>query len=182
LSATNTKAELMMISNMTPETAHPCRTIADMPDHARVWIYKTPRPLGQAEQKLVRERGAAFTGTWAAHGHPLDACVEVIHDRFVVLAVDEVQARASGCSIDKSVGFIKQLELDLNLMLTDRMLVIFDREDKIMSCRLQELPDLLARSVITGETMIYDDLVATAADLRNSFHVPLKDSWLKRYL
>ncbi len=167
---------------MTTTAPSSIRTIAEMPVHARIWVYKTPRLLGQAEQKLVRERGADFAAGWAAHGAPLDACVDVLHDRFVVIAVDEEQAHASGCSIDKSVGFIKQLEYDLNLMLTDRMIVIFDQDEKIVSCRLQELPDLIKEGIITGDTMIYDDLVGTIGDLRDRFHVPLRESWLQRYL
>ncbi len=153
-----------------------------MPDHARAWVYKAPRNLGQAEQKLVRELGATFTESWAAHGSPLDACVDVLHDRFVVIAVDEEQALASGCSIDKSIGFIKQLEYDLNLMLTDRMVIVFDQDDKVVSCRLQELPELLKEGVINGDTMVYDDLVPTVGELRSRFHMPLRETWLARYL
>ncbi len=154
----------------------------DMPAHARAWVYKAARDLGQAEQKLIRERGAAFTSTWAAHGAPLDACVDVLHDRFVVVAVDEVQAEASGCSIDKSVGFIKQLEQDLNLMLTDRMVVVVEREGRGQSVRLQELPGLLAEGLIGLDTIVFDDLVATVGDLRERFRVRLADSWMKRFL
>ena len=154
----------------------------DMPAHARAWVYKAARDLGQAEQKLIRERGAAFTAGWAAHGAPLDACVDVLHDRFVVVAVDEAQAEASGCSIDKSVGFIEQLEQDLNLMLTDRMVVVVEREGRVQGVRLQELPTLLAEGLIGLDTIVFDDLVATVGDLRERFRVRLADSWMRRFL
>lgn len=154
----------------------------DLPAHARAWVYKAARDLGQAEQKLIRERGAAFTAGWAAHGAPLDACVDVLHDRFVVVAVDEAQAQASGCSIDKSVGFIKQLEQDLNLMLTDRMVVVVEREGRVQGVRLQELPTLLAEGLIGLDTIVFDDLVATVGDLRERFRVRLADSWMRRFL
>ncbi len=153
-----------------------------MPAHARLWVYKTPRDLGQAEQKLVREHGAVFTSSWAAHGAPLDACVDVLYDRFVVIAVDEAQAQASGCSIDKSVGFIKQLEYDLNLMLTDRMFIVYEHEGRPRSVRLQELPDLLKSGTITPDTIVFDDLVSTVGDLRDRFRVALRATWMERYL
>lgn len=164
------------------EAAQRTRTVTDMPAHARAWVYKAARDLGQAEQKLIRERGAAFTAGWAAHGAPLDACVDVLHDRFVVVAVDEAQAEASGCSIDKSVGFIKQLEQDLNLMLTDRMVVVVEREGRVQGVRLQELPTLLAEGLIGLDTIVFDDLVATVGDLRERFRVRLADSWMRRFL
>lgn len=167
---------------MTTEAPSPVRTIDSMPAHARTWVYKAARDLSQAEQKLVRERGAAFTASWAAHGSQLDACVDVLHDRFVVVAVDEAQAEASGCSIDKSVGFIKQLEHDLNLMLTDRMVVVYEGADGITSCRLQQLPELLKDGSITTDTIMFDDLVATVGEINERFRVPLRNSWMQRFL
>jgi hypothetical protein len=153
-----------------------------MPEHARIWVYKTPRDLGQAEQKLVRERGVAFTAGWAAHGAALDACVDVLNDRFVVIAVDEQQAAASGCSIDKSVGFIKDLEHDLNMMLTDRMFVVYEQDGHTSSVRLQELPVLIKEGSITPDTIVFDDLVSTVGELRERFRVPLRATWMERYL
>ena len=47
--------------------------LTDLPAHVRIWLYKTTRDLSKAEQNLVRDRGAEFSGTWAAHGTPLDA-------------------------------------------------------------------------------------------------------------
>ncbi len=167
---------------MTATAPSPEKHLTDLPDHARVWVYKTARDLSHAEQNLVRDRGAAFTSTWAAHGSPLDAAVDVLHNRFVVVAVDEEQALASGCSIDKSVGFIKQLEHDLNLMLTDRMIVVYEGPGGITSCRLQDLPALLKEGILSGDTMVYDDLVATLGDLRGCFRMPLRGTWLERYL
>jgi hypothetical protein len=166
----------------TATAATSSKRIADMPEHARIWVYKTPRDLGQAEQKLVRERGAAFTAGWAAHGAALDACVDVLHDRFVVIAVDEQQAAASGCSIDKSVGFIKDLEHDLNMMLTDRMFVVYEQDGHTRSVRLQELPVLIKEGSITPDTIVFDDLVSTVGELRERFRVPLRATWMERYL
>lgn len=167
---------------MTTTAPEPLRTIDSMPAHARVWVYKAARDISHAEQKLVHEHGATFTANWAAHGAPLDACVEVLYDRFVVVAVDEVQAEASGCSIDKSVGFIKQLEHDLNLMLTDRMVVVYEDGADVTSCRLQELPELLKEGAITAETIVFDDLVSTVGELYDRFRVPLRTSWMQRFL
>jgi hypothetical protein len=160
----------------------PLRTIDTMPARARLWVYKAPRDLSAAEQRLIRERGGAFTASWAAHGAPLDACVDVLHHRFVLIAVDEEQAQASGCSIDKSVGFIKQLEYDLNLMLTDRMVVVYEADGKVTSTRLQELPDLIKAGAITAETIVFDDLVPTVGEMRARFRVPLRGSWMARFL
>ena len=158
------------------------RTIVAMPAHARVWVYKSATAFSPAQKLAIAERGAAFAGAWAAHGAALDACVEALHDHFVIIAVDEVQAKASGCSIDKSVHFVKALEQDLGLQLTDRMVVLYEKDGAIRTCRVPEVADLVKRGELTAETPVFDDLVSTIGDLRARFVVKLRDSWMARFL
>jgi hypothetical protein len=80
------------------------------------------------------------------------------------------------------VGFIKQLEHDLNVMLTDRMFVVYEQEGRPRSARLQQLPELLKEGTITPETMVFDDLVSTVGELCERFRVPLRATWMERYL
>lgn len=157
-------------------------TLTTMPAHARVWVYKSARPFSPEEQRLIVDRGAAFTATWAAHGASLDAAVDVLHDHFVVISVDEQQARASGCSIDKSVQFIRQLERELDRTLTDRMVVVYEHEGTVRTCRVDQVPDLLDEGVMRADTIVYNDLVASKEDLETRFRIPLRDSWMERFL
>lgn len=156
--------------------------LTSMPAHARVWVYKSAEPFTAAERALIADRGASFTSGWAAHGAPLDAVVEVLHLHFLVIAVDEVQARASGCSIDKSVHFVKQLEHELGRPLTDRMVVVYEVEGTPRTCRVDEIDDLLDDGVLYADTLVFDDLVTTKGDLDRRFRIPLKDTWLERFL
>jgi hypothetical protein len=41
---------------------------------------------------------------------------------------------------------------------------------------------LLKEGAITADTLVYDDLVATVGELRERFKVPLRASWLERFL
>lgn len=158
------------------------RTIDTMPAHARVWVYKSAKPLTPQQRLTILERGAAFTAGWAAHGTGLDACVDVLHDHFVVIAVDEQQAMASGCSIDKSVRLVQELERDLSLNLTDRMVVLFDRDGSVAVCRASEVAELLGTGILKADTMVFDDLVANVGDLRSRFRARLDSTWMSRYI
>jgi len=162
--------------------SHANRTIETMPAHARLWIYKAPRALSEAEQRLIHERGSAFTADWSAHGAQLDACVDVVIDRYVLIAVDEDQARASGCSIDKSVAFIKSLEHELHVTLTDRMVVAYEKHGQVHGTRLQELQQLVKVGEVTRDTVVFDDLVSTVGEWRERSRVPLHSSWMERFL
>lgn len=155
--------------------------LSELPAQARVWVYKSAVAFSAAQQALIRERGAEFTRTWAAHGAPLAAALEVLNGHFVVLGVDQRQALASGCSIDASVQFIQQLERDLGLLLTDRMVVLYEQDGAVRSCRVPEVEVLIKQGELGPETIIFDDLVTTKADLDTRFRTPLARTWMARY-
>ncbi len=170
-------ADLCTMSTMTSSSA-----LHALPDHARVWVYKSALPFNEDQRALILESGSAFVHSWATHGTALLAAVEVLHDRFVVLAVDEHQVAASGCSIDTSVRFVQDLEHELGISLTDRMVVIYEKDGAMKSCRVPEIAQLLKSGELTAETLVFDDLVANKGDLDVRFRVPLRQTWMARYL
>lgn len=158
------------------------RTIDSMPAHARVWVYKCAQAFTPEQRKGIMDRGRAFTASWAAHGAALDACVDVLHDHFVIIAVDEQQAMASGCSIDKSVRFVQELEKELGFNLTDRIVVLYEKEGTVRTCRVPEVDGLLKSGELTADTIVFDDLVNTKADMDARFRSPLRSTWMARYV
>ncbi len=164
------------------ETTSISPSLSALPEHARVWVYKSATPFSAEQKDLIRERGAVFTRSWAAHGAQLAAALDVVNDHFVVLGVDQRQAMASGCSIDTSVQFIQQLERELGQLLTDRMVVLYEKGGVVQGCRVPEVEDLIKRGVLNADTIVFDDLVTTKADLEARFRTPLRNSWMARYL
>jgi hypothetical protein len=162
-----------------PHTA--AQKIHQLSDQARVWIYKSAQPFTAEQAATAGRRCLAFAADWMAHGAPLCAAAEVMADRFVVLAVDERQALASGCSIDSSLRFIQQLEAELGLSLTDRLVVVHERDGALHSCRADEVESLLKQGLLTPDTLVYDDLVTTVGDLKARFRVPLRHTWMARW-
>jgi hypothetical protein len=158
------------------------KTIATMPAQARVWVYKCASAFTPAQRSLILERGDGFTRSWAAHGAALDACVDVLYDHLVVIAVDEEQAAASGCSIDKSVHFIKSLEQELGLSLTDRMVVLYGEPEALKVTRVPDAESMIRSGALTADTLVVDDLVHTVGDLRFRLIMPLRDTWMSRWL
>ena len=57
----------------------------------------------------------------------------VIFNRFLVVFVDEKIAQASGCSIDKSVHFVKQLEDEFHINFFDRTLIAYKEGNEIQT-------------------------------------------------
>ena len=153
-----------------------------LPAHARVWVYKSAQPFNAAQRSIIMERGSSFVRSWATHGTALLAAVDVLHDRFVVLGVDEQMVAASGCSIDTSVHFVQELERELGLSLSDRMVVLSETDGAVRSCRVPEIGGLLRTGGLNADTPVFDDLIATKGDLDARFRVPLRETWMARYL
>lgn len=107
-------------------------------DTSKVWVYTASRELDANEIDFARKEIDLFTQNWAAHGSALTALGDVIENRFVVLAVDEAAANASGCSIDTSVQFMKALGNELNIDFFNRMFFYTPEKEKVHFSDLAE--------------------------------------------
>jgi hypothetical protein len=150
----------------------------NLPDNTRVWVYQSNRALNKKEIDLIKEQGADFLREWSAHGAKLNAAFEIFHNQFIALFVDEAQAKATGCSIDKSVHLIKSFEREFDLTLLDRNLVAYKLDKKIMMNTRDEFLAKFRNSELSADTTIFDNLVSTKREFEAKWEVPLKDSWL----
>lgn len=157
-------------------------SIKNMPPDARVWVYQSNRPLSDAEVNALQDAGLSFITEWAAHGASLRSGFDVLYNRFVVIAVDERQAMASGCSIDKSVHFIKELEKQFNLNFFDRMQVAYRKGNEIASCSLAEFEKLASQNAVNETTLVFNNMINTKLAFDTEWEVPLKQSWQNRVL
>lgn len=146
-------------------------------EHSRVWIYQSNRAFTTAEEQKIQQKLDDFTAQWQAHGHQLLAKGEIRHQRFIILSVDEQQAGATGCSIDKSVKLMKELEEQFNIDLFDRFQIAYREEEQIRSCNRQEFEDLLRSGQIHQDTLVFNNMVATRKELSSNWEIPMKDSW-----
>ncbi len=157
-------------------------TISNMPSDARVWVYQSNRILSEAEVNSIKDAGSQFIADWAAHGASLKSSFDVLYDLFIVIAVDEKQAMASGCSIDKSVKFVKELEEKMNLNLFNRLQVAYRKDNEIMVCGLSDFEKLAEEKSVNESTIVFNNMVTTKAAFDAEWEVPLKQSWHSRVL
>lgn len=154
----------------------------DLPETARIWIYQCNRELSSDEVKAINEESQKFILDWSAHGSKLEAAIEIFYNIFIVVMVDEEKAKASGCSIDKSFQFIKELNDSYDLALLDRLNVAFRSKDNIRICRIDEFEGLLQRGEVGVDTIVFNNLVDTKKDFDSKWEVLLKDSWHRKLI
>lgn len=152
-----------------------------LPAESRIWIYAAPRPFTSQELQSIHQSAPEFLNDWATHGSPLQASYQILEDRFLVLAIDEAAQPASGCSIDSSMGYIRMLEQQLSLSLSDRSLLYFMQEDGVQAYPLAALKDTIAKGLITPQSLLINTLASTKAELETNWLIPAGNSWLKRH-
>ncbi len=152
-----------------------------LPPHARVWIYQASRPLAEDELMAVLPRLAAFAGEWTSHGRQLAASAQFLHRQFLVLGLDEAVAGASGCSIDASVRFVRELEQQLGVDLLEKSRMAFLTDGEVRLLTRPELRAAVAAGQITSATPYFNNTLSTKAELTGSWPAPAGQTWLARY-
>lgn len=148
----------------------------------RIWIYTLSRELSAAEINDFKNRCQQFVNGWTAHDISLDASFELYQNRLLIFKVNEEKYNASGCSIDKQLRFVKELEQAFSVELLNRMLVAVDQNNHVAVCKQSEIKDLLAAGNINQNTLVYDNTITNATALTTGWKKPLKDTWLSKYL
>ncbi|HRF77172.1 MAG TPA: hypothetical protein PLB46_11405 [Chitinophagales bacterium] len=145
---------------------------------SKVWVYQSSRPFTESEIVELNNKLKHFTVQWTAHNKQLLASGNVMYDRFIVLMVDESHTMASGCSIDTSVHFIKQLEQDYTIDLFNRTIVNMEINGIIQTISLDELSTKFKSGEINASKMVFDPLVQQKRDFDKGFKIPLAESWM----
>ena len=152
-----------------------------MSPNSRIWIYQSETSLAQEVQAEIQAAITQFCQIWHAHGKPVKAMGSIEHNRFIILVVDE-ESFVSGCSIDSSVAFIKNIERKYGLSLFNRMLVNYFDDGQLHTVPLSSIGSLLKDKKITPETLILDHTITTLEQLNHEWAKPLKNSWLNRLI
>lgn len=152
-----------------------------LPPHARLWIYQADRPFTEAEEAEIKPLLERFSADWSSHGKGLQASAELLYSRFLVLANNESETSASGCSIDASVNFVRELEQRLGVSFFDRTQLAFLQQGEVHLVRMNELKNKVVAGEISEASLYFDTLVNNYQELKSAWPKPAGNSWLSRY-
>jgi len=147
---------------------------------SRVWIYQSSRLFTMAEALEIEDLLKGFTSKWLSHGTPVKGAGYLFFGQFIVLMADEKATGVSGCSTDSSVRLIKDIEQKFGVNMFDRTNLAFIIKDKMQMLPLSQLQYALDNNFISGNTLYFNNLVQTKAELENNWIVPVKESWLMK--
>lgn len=158
---------------LLPEDFHPA---------SRVWVYQSSRLFLISEALEMEEMLDQFVQQWNSHGVPVKGFATLFFGQFILIMADETATGVSGCSTDSSVRVIKSIESRFNVNMFDRQMLAFVVKDKLQLLPLSQINYAVENSFITPDTLYFNNLVQTKAELENNWIIPVKDSWLARRL
>ncbi len=150
-----------------------------LPSNSRVWVYQSVRklPPDHVESALIRLK--QFVSGWTSHREGVVGDGTLLYDRFIILMADENQVGISGCSVDSSVRFLKELEKELETNFFDRWNIAYKKDREVLSCNIAEFGELVKKGEIHDETIVFNNLVQSKKEFEEKWQVPYKNSWLK---
>ena len=156
--------------------------VENMNNEARVWVYGANRTLTNEEIQSLKFHLTQFTQNWLSHGNEVKASFDILYNQFIVLIADENQSSTSGCSIDSSVAFIRNLEKEFNIILLDRQQIFFLIDTKIIQIPYIEVQKQLNVLKNKDSKIFFNTLVENLKELKNYFLIEPEKSWIKNHL
>ena len=158
--------------------------LQQLSDESRVWCFGASRAPGGPETAHLLDSMQAFVEEWTAHSRDLRAGMAWRDQRFLIIAVDESHASASGCSIDALSRQLRELESRLNVRLLDSASVWYrDATGRIRSCSRDDFGTMAKHGDVDANTSVFDLTITRLGDYRGgTFERPASESWHRALL
>lgn len=153
-------------------------------DYSRVWVYASHIELSDNQIAKITDKLNLALKDWNSHGQNLKSSFLILENRFVIISVEEDEmAKASGCAIDKSTHWMKDIANDLGLDFFQNNLVYFkNTNQKTESVDFRSVSELLNNKRISADTIFINTQIKVKDQLKTEWFLPLKSTWLKKYL
>lgn len=159
-----------MINNFLPEA------ILNLPHDSKVWVYQSDRLLNQIEVKMAENAVNEFLTHWQAHGKDVEGYGVVVKDAFIVLVANARNVEITGCSIDSSVNFVRELGKSLNINFFDRGKIVYLQNDVI------NIMNFKTFNPSSPEVVVFDANISNLKDLKTKWIVPYNQSSIKKLI
>lgn len=152
-----------------------------MPINSRIWVYQASRTLTAGEVNKASYFLKNALEQWQTHGNALIGSFKFEFDRFFILAVDEQHAAPSGCSIDSSTHWLKQLGEEFGVDFFDRSLAYLENKE-IKTIPVFSIKKAMEAGQIQADTWIFNTNVNKISEFIASWKVQAtKHPFISKY-
>ena len=142
---------------------------------SRIWIFSSAIKISEDSQKDISEIIIKFLNSWKHHGIDLPCSFKILDDFFIIIALDQSNNSAGGCSIDQMFNCISNIDQQFDLSLLDRSKMHFFIDKKVLCYPLEKV------DVKFSDYLFFDQTIDKKNQL-DDWLILLKNSWFKRFL
>ena len=153
-----------------------------LPPNAKVWIYQSDRNLSNIDIELIEREVKLFLNNWSSHNKEIESSFEIRYNRFLIIGLNENINSASGCSIDKSLNFIKDLQSLLKVNFLNRLDVAYKTGNDINSISLSEFQTMIREKKLSKDSIVYNNMISSKQSYINNWETKIENSWHKKFL
>ena len=157
-------------------------TFDKISDDSRIWIFQSNQLISNIDIESLEKKIDAFLSSWTSHGDQLMVASKIKYNLFIIIALDESCSTASGCSIDKLVNFIKNIQNEYQISLLDRLDLSYRDKNKISVLRLDDFKRKILEKKINNDTIVFNNLINLKSDLTDNWEIPLNRSWHQKLI
>ena len=150
----------------------------DLSDNSRIWVYASETIIPKDIQSIVGSKLTNFLNEWYHHGKPLTSSFNFLHNRFLVIGLDETINPTGGCSMDVLQNLILELDNLYKFNFYERMNVFIKLDNKITCVHSNQLSSY---DNVSKETLFFNLNISNKKDL-NTWIIPIKNGWCNRFL
>ena len=147
---------------------------------SRIWIYQADTQLTDNQVVMIENYLKPAIEKWTTHGSALLASAKVLHHRFVIVALDESNYPASGCSIDASTHWLRELGAELKIDFFDRSIAYLDN-DEIKTISPFQIKQKVQMGIVSPQTVVFLNNVNSFSDLFKTWKNQAAETYLKKY-
>ncbi len=161
----------------------PITSFSELPDDARLWVFAASDRIAGERVSGLLDAVDEYLAGWKAHGEPLTCAREWRDDRFLVIAVDQSTAGASGCSIDALFRILQQLQGRVGTSLVGGGRVFYrNRAGSVDAATRADFSSRAVAGELDADTIVFDTTVTSAEGYRRGFERRAADSWHRELL
>ena len=153
-----------------------------LPPNSKIWVYQSDRNLSKIDVELIEKEVKVFLENWSSHNKEIQSSFEVKYNRFLIIGLNENINSASGCSVDKSINFIKDLQTNLKVNFLNRLNVAYKIGNVINSISLSKFQTMIREKKLSKDSIVYNNMIDTKKLYLNNWETTIENSWHKKYL
>ncbi len=149
--------------------------------HSPIWVFQSNKILDSSLISQIEVDVNNFLNNWTSHNLEMKSSYKILHRLFLIISVENNFSNPSGCSIDKLINFIKNINQTYNIDFLNRLNVSFRHENKIKVVELIEFKNLILNGIIDSDTIVFNNMIHTKAELNENWETKVSESWYKKY-